>query len=388
LTVCPRSATDTGRRPRRLSIQVGQALSLAFLGFLPTAAGAAPLRGDLDEDGTRTITDAISILGFLFLSGTPPYCEPVADVTGDGAVNITDPVRLLNHLFIGEAPPSELSAEELTACGGNNLPPALPERPLYRAHPGYLVEFALGAVDPEGDNLHYEAQGLPAGASLDAATGVFRWTPAVTDVGRVEVTCAVSDEGRPPNRVEGTLAFEVLPADPCRPVQCDPATGCELLPPIDDLATECCGDPGTRLPDPDVPCPDGALFHVGRNPSTATTIGRLQNCDLLRVAALAQGGYGVHTNIEARCIDASFLVEVRARLETAEGVLVSGSMDRFFNRRADGYYEARSLGFLAEGQFSEGAEAYLTVSLKDTSGKRLERRLRVVLTTSRLEDLP
>jgi hypothetical protein len=256
------------------------------------------------------------------------------------------------------------------------------------AHPGNLVEFSLGAVDPEGDLLRYEAPSLPAGANLDSHTGTLTWTPAAGDVGSLQVLCAVIDQGHPPNRVEGMLAFEILPVDPCRPVECQAAVGCVLLPPIEDLAVECCGVAGTRLPDPDLPCPEGAVLHVGRNSVLAPTIGRLQNCDPIRIAPLAQGGFGVHTNIEARCIDASFLVEAHARLETVNAVLVNDTVERFMNLRPSGYYEARSLGFSASGSFSEGEEAYLTITLTDTGGQVLERRVRVTLTLNRLDDLP
>jgi hypothetical protein len=368
------------------SVAVAAAVSL--MGAVEALEAAPePRRGDVDEDGAVTITDAINLLGFLFLSGPAPPCDPVADASDDGEVNITDPVRILNFLFLGEVDLPSLTAAELEECGADSEPPVFPPRSVYRAFPGNLVEFALGAVDPEGDSLHYESNDLPAGATLDPGTGVFRWTPGVEHVGGVTVRCSVTDEGRPPNLVETDIVFDVLAPEPCVLPRCDPALGCDPVP-IDDLGTACCGDPGARVPDPDVPCPEGAVLHVGRNSATSTTIGRLVNCDGLRVGPLAQGGEGLHLNLEARCVDASFLVTIRVRLETATAVLVNESTERFLTQRPDGYYQARSMGLFVESEFAEGTEAHLTLTLKDTSGKELTRRVRVVLTREPLENLP
>jgi hypothetical protein len=366
---------------------VSIAALVSLVGLVEVVEGAAaPRRGDVDEDGSVNISDPIRLLAFLFLTGPAPPCDPVADASADGRVDISDPIRILNFLFLGNVDLPALTAAELTECGADSQPPVFPARSEYRAYPGNLVEFALGAVDPEGDSLHYEAIDLPNGASLDAGTGVFRWTPGVEHVGRVAVNCAVTDQGRPPNRVEAELLFDVAVPDSCVLPRCDPALGCDPVPV--DLATVCCGDPGARVPDPELPCPEGVVLHVGRNLARSGSIGRLQNCDGLQVRFLAQGGSGVHLNLEARCVDASSFVDIRVRLETATTVLADLPARRPINPRPDGYYEARGMGLFVEGEIAEGAEAYLTVTLVDASGKELMRRVRVVLTLEELEDLP
>jgi hypothetical protein len=79
-----------------------------------TGAGAPTLRrGDASRNGTVDISDAILVLNFLFLGGTPPPCEKSADADDDGRLNLTDPVYVLNHLFQGGPPP----AEPQGACG-------------------------------------------------------------------------------------------------------------------------------------------------------------------------------------------------------------------------------------------------------------------------------
>jgi hypothetical protein len=61
-------------------------------------------RGDADLDGALDLTDAVRILGALFL-GEGAACEDAADADDDGALGAADAVSLLTHLFLGGAPP-------------------------------------------------------------------------------------------------------------------------------------------------------------------------------------------------------------------------------------------------------------------------------------------
>jgi VCBS repeat protein len=62
-------------------------------------------RGDPNDDGQVSLTDAIHVLGFLFLGGVPPACMEAANVDDDDKVGITDGIFLLEYLFItGIAP--------------------------------------------------------------------------------------------------------------------------------------------------------------------------------------------------------------------------------------------------------------------------------------------
>jgi hypothetical protein len=75
-------------------------------GRLDRCEGGIPFRrGDADQDGTVGLTDAVRILGRLFLARELPPCDEAADVNDDGALNLTDPVRLLDYLFRAQAPP-------------------------------------------------------------------------------------------------------------------------------------------------------------------------------------------------------------------------------------------------------------------------------------------
>jgi hypothetical protein len=78
-------------------------------------------RGDANDDGTFDISDAVFILGFLFMGSEGPSCEKAADTNDDGAMDISDGVFLLAYLFLGAKAPNE----PLKMCGldptGDNL---------------------------------------------------------------------------------------------------------------------------------------------------------------------------------------------------------------------------------------------------------------------------
>ncbi|HVR75153.1 MAG TPA: hypothetical protein VMT52_12505, partial [Planctomycetota bacterium] len=58
-------------------------------------------RGDADANGEVQLTDAIRILGFLFLGGDAISCREAADADDNGEVQLTDAIRILGYLFLG-----------------------------------------------------------------------------------------------------------------------------------------------------------------------------------------------------------------------------------------------------------------------------------------------
>ena len=82
----------------------------------------------------------------------------------------------------------------LTVEGGNRAPivGSMPETLAGRE--GLPIGFSLGAVDPDGDPLALTAQNLPAGATFDPLTQIFRWTPDYDAAGTYEdVTFTITD---------------------------------------------------------------------------------------------------------------------------------------------------------------------------------------------------
>jgi hypothetical protein len=90
---------------------------------VPDECERAPFRrGEADEDGALSLSDAVAILGVL-LQGLPlPACPAALDADDSGRLDITDPVRILGHLFLGRGP----LPEPFAACGPDPTPDALP----------------------------------------------------------------------------------------------------------------------------------------------------------------------------------------------------------------------------------------------------------------------
>jgi hypothetical protein len=65
------------------------------------------LRGDCNDDGGVNISDAICILGWLFLGEEEPACVAVTNANGDEGADLSDAVYLLRYLFLGSPPPVE-----------------------------------------------------------------------------------------------------------------------------------------------------------------------------------------------------------------------------------------------------------------------------------------
>jgi len=71
-----------------------------------------------------------------------------------------------------------------------NEPPTIVSIPSLHARTGRVYEYDVDAFDPEGQPLTFAFGGaVPEGMTIDSATGVVHWTPAVTEAGspRVEV---------------------------------------------------------------------------------------------------------------------------------------------------------------------------------------------------------
>ncbi|MEM7230778.1 MAG: FG-GAP-like repeat-containing protein, partial [Planctomycetota bacterium] len=83
-------------------------------------------RGDVDANGAVELTDAVSLLNYLFRAAAPPNCESAGDAVDDGVLNLSDPIAILAHLFLAAGPLPEPfakcgddpSLDELRCVGG------------------------------------------------------------------------------------------------------------------------------------------------------------------------------------------------------------------------------------------------------------------------------
>ncbi|MEM7233194.1 MAG: choice-of-anchor D domain-containing protein [Planctomycetota bacterium] len=85
-------------------------------------------RPDANNDGRINLTDAVSVLLFLFRGGSQPPCLDAADSDDNGTVNLTDAVYILNWLFRSADPVPDPGP---TTCGVDPTPDEL-ERCEYR----------------------------------------------------------------------------------------------------------------------------------------------------------------------------------------------------------------------------------------------------------------
>ena len=78
------------------------------------------IRGDVNGDSGIDISDAITVLGYLFTGGSID-CEKAADSNDDGAVNVADGIQILGYLFSGTGDPPAPFPD----CGGDPTPDSL-----------------------------------------------------------------------------------------------------------------------------------------------------------------------------------------------------------------------------------------------------------------------
>ncbi|MFH1226939.1 MAG: putative Ig domain-containing protein, partial [Planctomycetota bacterium] len=78
----------------------------------------------------------------------------------------------------------------------SSLPPVLTSPGNKGVTENYLLTFTLSAIDPDLDVITYSATGLPVGASLITATGVFSWTPNFTQSGTYNVIFTATSDNQ------------------------------------------------------------------------------------------------------------------------------------------------------------------------------------------------
>ena len=82
-------------------------IALPIAGGGSVAAAESFVRGDVDASGQLEVTDAIRVLGLLFL-GAPEtvHCQKAADADDSGRLDVSDVIRILTYLFQrGPVPP-------------------------------------------------------------------------------------------------------------------------------------------------------------------------------------------------------------------------------------------------------------------------------------------
>jgi hypothetical protein len=76
---------------------------------------------------------------------------------------------------------------------GVDVPPVITSEPPTQAYSGVPYTYQVSASDAENNPLTFSLTTAPAGMTIDAATGLIRWTPDATQVGNQAVALQVDD---------------------------------------------------------------------------------------------------------------------------------------------------------------------------------------------------
>jgi hypothetical protein len=144
--------------------------------YLARRISGPELEGDLNGDGEVDLADAI--LAFQIIAGMQSlsYVNIEADVNGDGRIGLEEALYTLQKV-----------------SGLRNQPPELNPIGNKMVDEGSTLSFEISASDPDGDILTFSAANLPEGATFDANTRTFSWTPYYSQSGIYDVTFTVTD---------------------------------------------------------------------------------------------------------------------------------------------------------------------------------------------------
>jgi M6 family metalloprotease-like protein len=72
--------------------------------------------GDANDDKDVNVSDAVSIINYVFAGGNPPEPLIAGDVNCDGDVNVSDAVSIINYVFAGGNIPCDPSGDGIPDC--------------------------------------------------------------------------------------------------------------------------------------------------------------------------------------------------------------------------------------------------------------------------------
>jgi len=207
----------------------------------------SPIIADVDGDGTAEIITPnsgfnVALRVYTAKTGAWAQARPVynqfsyhiTNVNNDGSIPAHEAINWLtpglNNYRINVPLPQERTEDKdqftYTANDGGldsniataridilppNHAPTILSQPPTRAAPGVEYLYGVRAVDPDiGEVLTFSLPQSPTGMTIDAASGLIRWTPTAEQMGRQLVTAKVTDsQGQ--SVLQG-YAIDVVPA--------------------------------------------------------------------------------------------------------------------------------------------------------------------------------
>jgi len=149
-----------------------------------TVTASDPYEHELNYSASNLPTGANFIPDTQVFNWTPSFTqagsyEIIFIVTDNGTPLLSDEETInITVQNVNRSP-------ALTAIGNKNV------------NEGWLLQFSINAIDPDGDVLTYFVHNLPSGASFDPNTQEFSWKPNYNQAGSYEITFAVTDNGTP-----------------------------------------------------------------------------------------------------------------------------------------------------------------------------------------------
>jgi parallel beta-helix repeat protein len=132
--------------------------------------------GDIDYSENIDLRDAILALQVCIGIAPNSAIHKEADVNGDNKIGIAEAIYALQ-----------------VVAGRHNHPPELNPIGNKSVDENSTLTFTVSAIDIDRDTLTYSAINLPDGASFDADTRVFSWTPTYAQSGPYDVIFTVTD---------------------------------------------------------------------------------------------------------------------------------------------------------------------------------------------------
>lgn len=185
---------DVNRMPELAAIGSREVNEGESLSFMVTAT---------DADGDALVYSATDLPeGAEFDADTQTFAwTPDFDAMGSYDVTFT---------VVDDGEPSQSDSETVTiAVGDVNRAPMLESIADQAVDEGDLLSFVLAGTDADGDALSYSAADLPEGATFDAETATFMWTPGTAASGTYTVIFTVTDDGDPVLSGEATITITV-----------------------------------------------------------------------------------------------------------------------------------------------------------------------------------
>ncbi len=83
---------------------------------IPVDVTAGYICGDANADGGVNVSDAVHVINYVFIGGTPPNPMESGDCNCDGSCNVSDAVMIINYVFIGGNEPCDTDGNGEPDC--------------------------------------------------------------------------------------------------------------------------------------------------------------------------------------------------------------------------------------------------------------------------------